>query len=51
MLYDRQTMMATPIWLSMVCDRLLVKTSGAMASTSANRLQTIQRPTLNGLKR
>ena len=42
-------MMAMPIWLSMVCARLLVNTSGATSSSSANRLQMIQRPMLNGL--
>ena len=42
-------MMATPIWLSMVCDRLLVKIRGATMSTSANAPQMIQRPTLKGL--
>ncbi len=49
MLYERQTMIAMPIWLSKVCDRLLVNTSGATSSTSANTPQTIHRPTLYGL--
>ena len=47
MLYDRQAMMAMPICDSMVIDRPLVQTSGATSSSSANRLQTSQRPVLN----
>ena len=39
-------MMATPIWLSMVCERLLVNSSGAANSTMAKSPHTIQRPTL-----
>ena len=39
-------MMAMPIWLSMVCDRLLVNTIGATSSSSAKPPQTIQRATL-----
>ncbi len=46
MLYDRHTMIAMPIWLSMVCDSELVNTIGAASSTSANSDQMIQRPTL-----
>jgi hypothetical protein len=42
-------MMAMPICDSMVMDRPLVNTSGATASSSANRLQVTQRPTLKGL--
>ena len=42
-------MMAMPIWLSMVWLRLLRNSSGATASSSANTVQTIQRPTLCGL--
>ena len=49
MLYERQTMMAMPICDSIVCDRLLVKIMGAIASTSAKPLHTIQRPMLIGL--
>ena len=43
---ERRTMIAMPIWLSMVCARLLVNTIGATASSSAKPPHTIQRPTL-----
>jgi len=46
MLYERQATIAMPICESIVIDRLLVKSSGAIASTSANRPQTINRPVL-----
>ena len=49
MLYDRQTMIAMPIWLSIVCARLLLNTSGATSRIKANALQMIQRPMLYGL--
>ena len=49
MLYDRQTTIAMPICDSMVCDRLLVKISGATMRTSAKPLHTIHRPMFSGL--
>jgi hypothetical protein len=42
-------MMAMPIWLSMVWLRLLVKINGAASRITANKVQTMARPTLSGL--
>jgi hypothetical protein len=42
-------MMATPICESMVTDKLLLNTLGAISKTNKNRLQINQRPTFKGL--